>query len=555
MVTANTINPKVRVSKAEGWSEWIRSEHDERAVANGCHFSISHAEHVRSFFEKWLRHSKGIWGGRPFTLLDWQWDGLIAPMFGWLRGDGYRRIRRCYCEIPKKNGKSTLGSGVGLYLVVADGEPGSEVYSAATKRDQAAIVHNEAINMVRASPMLLKRLRINESTKTITCHATMSKYLALASDGPGSEGFNIHGLIVDELHAWKDRSFWDTLRYGFAARKQPLTLVITTAGVHNKTSLGWQEHEYARRWLEGEIKDEEYHAFVRCAGKDDDPFAATTHAKANPSLPEIIDPLEIMKAAVDAQNKPAELFAFMRYRLSVWTESSSSWLDMVKWDACDEEVEESALAGRKCFAGLDLASRRDLTAWVLLFPPTDDDPKWRILARFWVPRDGAAVRAKNDGVKYLVWHRQGWITLTDGNDTDDSGVIRAQIERDIATFDIQREGVGADKWNLSAIRQAVDPDGEYIVEFGQNFHDMSPPMKKLEAMVMDEKVAHGGNPVLRWNVANVKVIDDTNANIRPSKKHSTEKIDGAVALIMALGRAEAQTEEECVYSTRGIDFV
>lgn len=543
MTAAAKLNPLLRKAKREGWAEWIVSEHDERAVLNGCYFDVDGAEHVRDFFRMFLRHSKGKWAGQAFKIADWQWRDFIGPVFGWMRADGLRRVRKCYGEVPKKNGKSTLGSGVGLYLLCGDNEPGAEIYSVATKRDQAAIVWREAMSMCRSSKALLTHLRLNASTHVITHPKTESRYAALASDSAGTEGLNIHGLIVDELHAWKDRAYWDTLRYGCAARTQPLVCIFTTAGVFDKESLGWQEHSYALRWLAGEVEDQEYRAFVYAAAEDDDPFDPEVHRKANPSYEITIDPTEIAKAAADAKEKPSEYYGFLRYRLDRWTEAVNSWLDLVSWDACGDAQDEAQWHGRKATGGLDLASLIDLTAWMVLLHPTDEDPKYRLLSRYWVPRAGATQRAKKDQIKYLEWARHGHLTLTDGSETYFGGIVE-QIKADRQNFAFAEASINADPWNLAGIRQVVDPESLYIIECPQNFQHLSAATKKMEAMVLGQTFFHDDNPITRWCMSNVGLLTDTNGNVRISKKHSTEKVDGAAGAVMAVaGVLDVQEEE------------
>lgn len=552
-VGVGTLGPKVRKAKADGWAEWIRNEHDERAVANGCRFDIKRAEHYRDFARIYLRHSKGRWAGQPFELLRWEWEDVAGPAFGWLRPDGTRRIRTVYVEVPKKTGKSTFGATLGNYLLVGDSEPGAEVYSAATKQEQASIVHGEAINMVSASETLLEHVRLNRSTKVITYPRQRAKYAALAADGAGSEGLNIHGLIIDEMHVWTDRRFWNSLRYGGIARTQPLTLILTTAGVYDKTSLGWQQHEYARKWLNGDVEDQEYLGYIRCAGDGLDTTVdildPEVHKEANPSYGDIVDPAEILKEARRAKDQPTELFTFLRYRLNIWTASVSSFILPEKWDACSDPVDEEALVGRACFGGLDLSTRKDLTAEVLIFPPVEEDEKWKILCRFWLPTETARAQAQNEGLKWLTWAKQGYMTLTEGNETH-YDEVKAQVQADIERFDIQK--IGTDMWQAAYLRQQLDPDNERIVAVGQNMQDMSPPTKQLDTLALDGKLAHGGHPVLRYCVQNVKTIEDTNGNIRPTKKHSTGRIDGATGLIMALGQAMNATEDASHYDTHDL---
>lgn len=551
-VALGTLGPKVRKAKTDGWAEWIRNEHDEQAVRNGCRFDIGRAEHYRTFARVYLRHSKGRWARQPFELLDWEWHDVAGPAFGWLRPDGTRRIRTVYVEVPKKTGKSTFGATVGNYLLVGDGEPGAEVYSAATKQEQASIVHGEAINMVAVSKPLLQQLRINRSTKVISYPRQNARYAALCKDAAGSEGLNIHGLIIDEMHVWSDRGFWDSLRYGGIARTQPLTLILTTAGVYDKTSLGWEQHEYARKWLAGEVENQEYLTYIRCAGDGLDTTVdildPKIHEDANPSYGEIIDPAEIMKEARLAKDKPIELFTFLRYRLNIWTASVTSYILPDKWDACDDPVDEESLRGRMCFGGLDLSTRKDLTAEVLLFPPKVEGEKWKILCRCWLPIERARARSQREGMKFLLWAEQGFLNLTEGNETSYADV-KSQLRADIEKFNIK--GIGTDMWQAADISQQLDPKNERIVAVGQNMQDMSPPTKQLDTLALDGKLAHGGNPVLRWAIQNVKIIDDTNDNHRPTKKHSADKIDPAVALIMALGQAMIDHPTENAYATRG----
>lgn len=538
-VALGTLGPKVRKAKSDGWAEWIRSKHDERAVLKGCTFDIGRAEHVRTFFRTYLRHSKGRrWAGKPFELFDWQWRDIIAPTFGWMRPDGFRRIRIVYVEVGKKNGKSTLGSGIGLYLLVGDGEPGADVYSAATTKEQASIVHGEAVNMVDASPELLQHVRLNRSTKVISFPRQYAKYAALAAEAGGSEGPNIHGLVYDEMHVWKKREFWDSLRYGGSFRDQPLRFIVTTAGVYDKTSLGWEQHEYARKWLDGDVENQEYLGYIRCAGNGLDTSVdildPKLHEQANPSYGGIIDPDEMAKEAQMAIDLPSERFTFLRRRLNIWTASVTSYILPEKWDACNDPVDEESLRGRTCFGGLDLASRKNLAAFVLIFPPVSDGEKWKILPRFWLPSEMAKARALKHGMKFLGWAQEGHLTLTEGNATS-YAEIQSQIEADVDWFTIV--SIGIDQWQAEKLRQELDPDGKRMFPVAQTYRDMSDPSKELELLALDEKLAHGGHPLLRWCIQNVKMMNDSNGNIRPNSEHSTDYIDGAVALIMALGRA------------------
>lgn len=533
--TATRRKAKRRVVRQRVPSKWIKTEADELAVAAGCRFDESLAEDVRDFFRKYLRHGKGKWAGQPFELLDWQYDNIIGPIFGWIKPNGFRRIRKVYVEVAKKNGKSAIGSGIGIYMFIGDGEEGAEVYSAATKQTQASIVHDEAMRMVRASTPLSTRLRINETTHCIHDAATSSIYKALSADAAGSEGLNAHAIIKDELHVWTKRPFFDSLEYAGAARDQSLDFEITTAGIFNPESIGWQEHEYARRFLAGDFPaNQSYHAFICAAEPTDDILDPETHKKANPSYGVTIDPDEIMKAARDAKERPSLLNSCLRYRFNIWTAQMESWLPMDKWKACGGAFDESMLRGRTCYAGLDLASIRDLAALALVFPPQDGDEFWRLILRCFAPRVRAVERERDDGVPYVRWGDDGWLTLTPGESTDYE-TIRQRIISDSELFDMQ--GIGADPWQMNYLAKQLEGDGFEIVMYGQNLKNFSAPSKKFESLIVDGLLRHGDNPIGNWSASHVATFEDGLGNIRPCKKTSTDRIDPTVATIMAVGMA------------------
>lgn len=316
---------------------------DEQAIREGCEFHLPSAEKVRKFFRQFVRHSKGEWAGKPFEFLDWQWTDVIGPLFGWLRPDGTRRFRRAYIEIPKKQGKSALASGLAIYLLVGDSEAGAEVYSAAADREQASIVFNEAANMVEASPGLSKHLEVVRSQKRLVFSKKQSWFKALSADVPTKEGLNIHGLLFDELHAQVKRDLWDTLAYGGAARRQPLSISITTAG-YDRESICWEQHQYAQSVLEGRNPDTSFLPCIYAASESDDWTSPATWAKANPSFGVTIKESEMAEACREAQQSPAKQNSFRRYRLNQWTEQDVRWLDLARWDECSGLTAEAQAA-------------------------------------------------------------------------------------------------------------------------------------------------------------------------------------------------------------------
>lgn len=526
----------------------ISSEADERAAAEGHYFDPRAALHVDEFLRVYCRHSKGQWAGQPFELLDWQWADVVAPLFGWKRADGSRRYRRAYVEIPKKNGKSALLSGLGLYLLTADGEPGAEVYSAAADRNQAGIIYGEAANMVEASPALAAKLDVRRSTKRINYPANRSWFQALSAEAYTKEGLNIHALLFDELHAQPTRELWDALEYGGAARRQPLIIAITTAG-YDRSSICWEQHEYAQAVIEGRTYDPAYFGYIRAADDDDDWTDPEVWAKANPSLGVTITLDGLAEDCRRAQESPSKQNAFRRYRLNQWTQQDVRWLQMDRWDAC-AEVDFSDLEGRPCFGGLDLASTVDLAAFVLVFPPEDEGEPWACLPWFWAPEDCVDRRERQNRVRYRPWVQQGHIKLTSG-EVIDFDRIRADVNALGGVYEIRQ--IAIDPWNATQLATQLEGDGFELRKFVQGFRSFTGPTRHVESLVISGKLAHGANPVLRWMAGNVAVSMDAAGNLKPAKDKSSEKIDGIVALIMGVGAAIAAGEDgPSVYEDRGI---
>jgi phage terminase large subunit-like protein len=547
MAKASKLKARLREAKKQGWAQWIKSEADERAVLHGCYFDEQAANRAAQFFPRFLRHSKGQWAGQPFYLLPWQEEGIIKPLFGWKRPDGYRRYRTAYIEIPKKNGKSTLCAGLALYLLTKDNEPGAEIYSAAADRAQASIVYNEAAAMMKSSPPLRKRLRNIPSQKVITYEATNSFYKVLSADAYTKEGLNIHGLLFDELHAQKTRDLWDTLAYGGAARRQPLLIAITTAGT-DRNSICWEQHEYAIKVASGDIEDDTFFPFVLGAdeAKDDweDP---EVWKRTNPSLGVTISWESFEADFRAAKESPRKQNAFKRYRLNIWTSTETRWLDMAKWDECagDPEIPQD----EPCYLGLDLSSTTDITSAALFCPKTGAVVSWN-----WIPEENMDVRERRDKVPFSQWARDGWVTPTPGNVVD-----YAFIRKTINDIKAQYPGIkviGYDEWNATQLAlQLEQEDGMAVMPIRQGYRTLSPACKELEKMVMEGKLKHGGNPVLRWAINNVVIQADPNDNIRPVKNKATERIDPAVALIIAIAawqQMQALEEAESVYESRGV---
>lgn len=551
------LKPLMAKAKAEGWAEWVKTENDKRAMLNGCVFSEKAGRHVVDFFRKYLRHSKGQWAGEPFELMPVQRDKIIMPLFGWKRANGYRRYNLAYISVAKKNFKSTLCAGISAYLLLADGEAGAEVYSAAADIAQAGIVFDECQKMIEASPALKPRVIIRPSVKTMAYHKAASKYKALSADAFTKEGLNIHGLIFDELHAQRDRRLWDALRYGGAARTQPMLISITTAGF-DRHSICYEQYDYAKKVQDPkqDFWDDSFFVFIAEADEDDDWTDRKVWQKANPGLGITVSWQSMEDAFLEAQQSPAKELAFRRYRLNQWTQVSAGMFSMDKWDACDGfPLDLDDFVGRECFLGLDLASVTDIAAGVLVAKGRKQPDGsilsggYDVLPRFWVPAENAQERSLRDRVPYGQWIAEGRITATEGNRID-YDVIRREINELGEQVHIRE--ISIDAWNSTQLQAQLDRDGFEIVQFGQGFKSMSAPTKELVALVIAGELSHGSNPVLRWMAGNTAGETDAAGNLKPSKKHSVERIDGIVALIMALGRAMVLPEKQpSVYETRG----
>lgn len=510
------------------------------------------ADYAVNFIEC-LCHTKGTWAGKPFTLIGWQ-EQIIRDLFGIIKPDGYRQFNTAYIEIPKKMGKSELAAAVALLLTCGDGEERAEVYGCAADRQQATIVFDVAADMVRMCPALNKRVKILASQKRILYTPTNSFYQVLSAEAYSKHGFNIHGVVFDELHTQPNRKLFDVMTKGSGdARTQPLYFLITTAGTDTH-SICYETHQKAKDILEGRKIDPTFYPVIYGASTEDDWTSPKVWKKANPSLG-ITVPIEKVKAACEsAKQTPAEENSFRQLRLNQWVKQAIRWMPMEKWDRCSFVVDKELLRGRVCYGGLDLSSSGDITAFVLVFPPIEEDDKYYLLPYFWIPEDNVELRVKRDHVPYDVWEKQGVLQTTEGNVVH-YGFIESFIEELGTIYNIRE--IAFDRWGAVQMVQNLEGMGFTVVPFGQGFKDMSPPTKELMNLTLGQKLAHGGHPVLRWNMDNIFIRTDPAGNIKPDKEKSTEKIDGTVATIMALDRAIRCGNENgaSVYDERGILFI
>lgn len=502
----------------------------ERLDGNGFHFDEAAAEDVITFIETFCHHYKGKWAGKRLKLQGWQKYEVIYPLFGWKRADGTRRFREAYVEIPRKNGKTILAAAIGLYLFMADGEQGCEVYCAATKKEQARLLWDDAVSMVEMSPALDARVDKYRRSQ-LSRSATRSKFCYVGANSKTMDGLNAHGVLLDEMHEHRDAGVYTKLTKAMGAREQPLTFIITTAGVYNPESIGWQKHDYARKVLNGDHQDEAFFAYIAAADKDADPFDPETWRQANPNYGISKYPAYMEIEAAKAKSQPTLYNEFLRFELNIWTQSQDRWLDADRWKACGTwQADPVELEGEVCYGAIDMSTSVDLTAFVLVFPET-----WKVLAWMWCPEERILERSRQDGAPYDMWSQSGILQATPGSAVD-YHAVRNDIVDIASRYPVQE--VWYDPWNAHQIAQELAEDhGIHTVQCRQGYASMNGPSRLFERLLYSGELQHGDNPALNWMASHIAKKEDPAGNIKPDKSASSERIDGIVALIMACGAA------------------
>lgn len=516
-------------------------------VRKDYYFDRTEARRVVQFFCEHLKHIKGEHAGQPFYLEPWQYK-IVRRLFGWKRRkDGSRKYRVFFFFVARKNGKTIFGGGAGLYLLDADKEAGAEIVCAAADTDQASIIFEMAKAMCAADTVLSQRTKAYR--RSLVVHATGSSFKVLSSEAHTKHGSNLHGILVDEVHALPNRELVDVLRTSTGVRRQPLEVYCTTAGF-DRHSICYELYDYACKVRDGIIDDPSFLPVIYEAPKDDDIHDPKTWKKANPNLGVSIS-YEYMEAAAKmAKDNPAYENTFRRLHLNQWTEQDVRSIPMHLWDECGKlPWDAEKLKGQPCWGGLDLASTTDLTALALVFNIEGD---WHVLMRFWVPEDTIPLRKRDARVPYDQWRDEGFLIATPGA-VCDYDRVRTEVNELYEVYNIQE--IAIDRWNSTQISTQLDGDGLTVVPYGQGFASMTSPTKELLGAVKSKRLSHGNHPVLRWCASNLATEEDAAGNLKPSKKKSPEKIDGIVAIINGLGRAIVNEEfGRSVYDTKGIDF-
>lgn len=504
----------------------------------GAFFSVEAAQRAIRATES-FKHTKGRWGGTPLKLSPWQIVWVIAPVFGWLWYDPeiertVRVVRSVWIEVPRKAGKSTLSSGIGLTLLLADREIGAEVYAAAGSLPQAERVFDDAKRMALTSNAV--RGRVDVLRGVIRVPRTGGVFRALSKIAETAHGLNVSGAIIDEVHVHKRRDLVDAIETGTGARDQPLVVFITTADEGEEGSIYDEKHVYTRRVAEDVIQDPGHYGVIWAAEEGDDPFEESTWRKANPGLGVSPSLAYMRREAAKAKSTPSYFPTFCRLSLNMRMRASSRWLPLPLWDANAGTVDDKRMRYRRAWGGVDLSAVSDLSAWVLAVESRQPGVELELISQFYLPEDRVDELEAQLQVPLRDWAADGWLTLTEG-DAIDYSVIEAQIIADCRRLDVQR--ISYDRMFAGQTVQRVDAKtkGVEIVPVPQTYLGMGPGSKELERLLRDKRIRHGGNPILRWHAACVEVYVDGNDNLRPVKpdrRKSSTRIDGIAAAVMAL---------------------
>ncbi|WP_302401631.1 terminase large subunit [Alistipes communis] len=514
----------------------------DRALDKGWYFDKKAAMRAIHFIEK-LKHTKGEWAGQRFRLELWQ-QFVLWNIFGWKNADGTRRFRYAYIEIARKNGKTALSAGIGLYMLFADGESRPEVYSAATVKDQAKICFSDAAEIVKATDL---KNYLTPYRNSIVYELKGGTMKPLSSDYGTHDGLNPSCGIIDEFHAHKDSGMFDVIKSAFGARRQPLMFIITTAGF-DKSGVCYAYRENVIKVLRGVNEDDSLFGIIYTLDDKSEWDDPKMWIKANPNLGVSLSADYLADQVKDAKNRPEAVRNVMTKNVDLWVDAERTWILDDVWQKCIGTTDPADLKGCACWGGLDLSNVSDITAYVLLFHEND---RFQLLPHFWIPEEKMLEKIRKENINYDKWAAEGYVTVTPGN-VIDYDFVKADILRIVADYDLRTSAY--DRWNSSQTIIDLQNEGMECNPFGQGYGSMSAPTKEFEKLVLTGKIEHFGNPVLRWMLASTLVKTDPAGNIKPDKEKSTQKIDGIVASIMALGEwMTAQANDESnPYENRGL---
>lgn len=494
-------------------------------------FNSLSADRAVRWIEEFCRHTKGEWAGQKFKLALWQ-RKIVRQIFGWMNARGFRRFQTVWIEVPRKNGKSTFASALAAYMLIADGEPGAEIYSVAGNEAQARLVYNDTRAMIEIDSRL--SLVCKTAKIGLVVERTRSKMLALGKNN--QHGLNPHCVIGDEVHEWKGEEQYEAVTTAVGARRQPLLIFITTAG-HGRESLCWRLHNIALQVREGVLDMPDMYVRIFAASKDDDWLDERVWYRANPGMRYGAPKIETMRAKADkAKASPAEENSFKRLHLNMWTDSLTAWITSDNWNVAAVKVDLSKLIGCDFYGGLDLARVQDLSCFMKLFTPSNKaiPGKWILVPRFWCPEDNLAAREKESGVSYRGWASSKLLETTPGEVTDFAW-IEAGIRRDAERFNML--SIGCDMTLAGEIVNNLSNDNYPVELVRQGFLTLGPATSEFERRILGGEMVHSGHEIMGWNVANTSVVMDPAGNIKPDRKRSADKIDGVAAGVNAVAVA------------------
>ncbi len=514
----------------------------DNALDKGWYFDRKAAQRAISFIEK-LKHTKGEWAGQRFKLEPWQ-QFTLWNIFGWKNADGTRRFRYAYIEIARKNGKTALSAGIGLYMLFADGEARPEVYSAATVKDQAKICFSDAVEIVKATDL---KNYLTPYRNSIVYELKGGMMKPLSSDYGTHDGLNPSCGIIDEFHAHKDSGMFDVIKSAFGARRQPLMFIITTAGF-NKAGACYAYRENVIKILRGVNIDDTLFGIIYTLDSNEEWDNPKMWIKSNPNMGVSLSADYLADQVTDAKNRPEAVRNVMTKNVNLWVDAEKTWILDDKWMRCTGTTALEDLRGCECWGGLDLSNISDITAFVLIF---HEHEKFQLVPMFWIPEEKMQEKIRKENINYDLWVRAGFVKVTAGNVLD-YDFVKADILQTIEQYDFK--STAYDRWNSSQTIIDLQNEGMECNPFGQGYGSMSAPSKEFEKLVLSERIEHFGNPVLRWMLSSTVIKTDPAGNIKPDKEKSVQKIDGIVASIMALGEwmtAQAN-EDNDPYNKRGM---
>ena len=529
----------------------------ESGHKRGLVWNVEESEKAQGFYADVLKLNGGDFEGKPFELLPWQ-KFVVGSLFGWQGVDGYRRFRVAYVETAKGSGKSPLAAGIGMKGLVADSEPRAEIYSAATKKDQAMILFRDAVAMVDQSPELSKRLQKSGTGERCWNLAYMAQgaFFRPISSDDGQSGPRPHIGLIDELHEHKTNTVVEMMRAGTKSRRQAMIFMITNAG-HNRMGPCWSYHEYGAKVAAGEVEDDAFFPYICSLDISDDPFTdESCWLKANPSLQDADLPgvKYIREQVVEAKGMPSKEAIVRRLNFCQWTDAESPWISGEVWRGAQRDFDWQDLRGRRAVAGLDLSSTTDLTGMVFLVEPIKAGEPWLLVPFAWLPDVELQRKADTDRVPYIQWRAEGYLDTTPGRAIS-KRVILQKLSAMCDFFEII--AVGYDRWRIEDLMALAADDGISLPEMkpvGQGYKDFSPALETFERMLLNGEIAHAGHKVLDWCMSNAVIEQDGAENRKLSKEKATGRIDLAVAAVMAAGLVNKYVEPDVIPEIISLDI-